>query len=158
MKISLYFIAAFVVFSLVSAKVDEKDLQFTISEQQRINWREVHNDTWYYPPYLGEMFLSEYYFELLTLGWMNKTAFNATYFTERLLSHQFEDGSWEQVREHNLPTGNLDATVFNYWYLKSVNNNPNIPAALDKAKTWIIKQGGIEATATMTKFKLAAFG
>ena len=67
--------------------------------QQTINWNEVYNNTWYYPPYLGEMFISEYYLELLTFDWTHKSAFNTTYFTERLLEKQFIDGSWEQVPE-----------------------------------------------------------
>ncbi|KAL4496596.1 hypothetical protein ABPG72_015957 [Tetrahymena utriculariae] len=144
--------------SSINTSVNLTELQNAISIQQGINWAEVHNNTWYYPPYLGEMFISEYYFELLVLNWTHKSAFNATYFTERLLQTQFEDGSWEQVREQNLVTGLLDATVFNYWYLKSINNNPKIEAALQKARKWIVAQGGIEATQTMTKFKLAAFG
>jgi len=37
-------------------------------------------------------------------------------------------------------------------------NHPAIPEALTKAQEWIIKQGGIEAAQTMTKFKLAIYG
>ena len=81
--------------NLAYATVDIQDVQKTISMQKDIMWNEVHNSTWYYPPYLGEMFVSEYYLQVLALKWTQKTAFNTTYFTERLLSKQFGDGSWE---------------------------------------------------------------
>ena len=61
------------------------------------------------------------------------------------------------MHEHNLKTGGLDPTIFNYWYLKSVGIDANSPI-MKKARDWIISKGGIESSQTMTKFKLAIFG
>jgi hypothetical protein len=35
----------------------------------------------------------------------------------------------------------LDATIFNYWYLKAVGIDGEV---LEKAKKWILNNGGIE--------------
>lgn len=61
------------------------------------------------------------------------------------------------MHEHNLKTGGLDPTIFNYWYLKTVGIDHETPMMM-KAKDWIIQHGGIEAAQTMSKFKLAVFG
>jgi Squalene-hopene cyclase N-terminal domain len=73
------------------------------------------------------------------------------------LDTQLPDGSWEQVHEHNLQTGGLDPTIFNYWYLKSVGVDHE-SAHMVSARKWIREKGGIEGAQTMTKFKLAVFG
>jgi sporulenol synthase len=126
----------------------------------------MSEDHWCLPPFLGTLFLSEYYFEIHSLQWTNKSQFNTTHFTQLLLDSQLSDGSWKQVLESNLESGNLDATIFNYWYLKSANphfvarsNNTTVyHPQMSKARDWILKNGGIEALQTMSKFKLAAYG
>lgn len=65
MKITHSLILIFLSLSAVSATITSPEfniVQDTIAKQQSILWNEVHNATWYYPPYLGEMFISEYYF------------------------------------------------------------------------------------------------
>lgn len=61
------------------------------------------------------------------------------------------------MHEHNLKTGILDPTIFNYWYLKSVGIDHN-SAMMTKARLWIHSHGGLEAAQTMSKMKLAIFG
>jgi len=61
------------------------------------------------------------------------------------------------VHEHNLNTGILDPTIYNYWYLKSVGIDHNSPM-MAKARNWIHAHGGLEAAQTMSKMKLAIFG
>jgi squalene-hopene/tetraprenyl-beta-curcumene cyclase len=136
--------------------VNLHELNRVISKAQQNIWAELEDDTWNFPTYLGTWFLSEYYFELKALGVKN-TKFNESLFTQILRDSQLPDGSWEQVHESNLPTGGLDPTIFNYWYLKSVGENHTAPHML-RAKDWILTQGGIEAAQTMSKFKLAVFG
>lgn len=93
-----------------------------------------------FPPYLGPMFLSEYYIELLALGLRDRSQFNVTQFDSLLLKTQLEDGSWVQVEDKFLTTGQLDATIFNYWYLKSTGLGPDT-YPMQKAKYWILKNG-----------------
>jgi squalene-hopene/tetraprenyl-beta-curcumene cyclase len=119
-------------------------------------WSELKDNNWNFPTYLGTWFLSEYYFELKALGITN-SQFNETFFTQLLLDTQLPDGSWEQVREHNLKTGGLDPTIFNYLYLKTVGVDPNSQMMV-KAREWVRANGGIEGAQTMSKMKLAAFG
>ena len=61
------------------------------------------------------------------------------------------------MHEHNLKTGILDPTIFNYWYLKSVGIDHN-SAMMTKARLWIHAHGGLESAQTMSKMKLAVFG
>lgn len=81
------------------------------------------------PPWLGTFFISEYYFELKVLnitGNLNFTSkFNQTFFTEKLIREQAADGSWHQLVDLNRKEGCLDATIFNYWYLKDVGVDEN---------------------------------
>ena len=61
------------------------------------------------------------------------------------------------MHEHNLKTGGLDPTIFNYLYLKSVGIDHNSDKMV-KAKNWVLAHGGIEGAQTMSKMKLAVFG
>lgn len=74
-----------------------------------------------------------------------------------LLNTQLKDGSWVQVKDAYLPSGQLDSTIFNYWYLKTIGLDVN-SNEMKKAREWILKNGGIEKAQTMSKFKLAIFG
>lgn len=136
--------------------IERKTLDGVISKAQQNAWGELKNDTWCFPSYLGTWFMSEYYFEIQALGF-HHSQFNETFFTQLLLDTQLPDGSWEQVREHNLKTGGLDPTIFNYWYLKTVGIDEESPLMV-KSKLWILENGGIEGAQTMSKFKLAVFG
>ena len=137
--------------------VDMSELNRVIGKSMNNSWSELQNGTWNFPTYLGTWFLSEYYFELRALGLLEQSQFNQTYFTQLLLDTQLPDGSWEQVHEHNLKTGILDPTIFNYWYLKSVGIDQDSPM-MTKARLWIHAHGGLEAAQTMSKMKLAVFG
>ena len=137
--------------------VDFEELNRVIAKAQNNSWAEMKDNGWNFPTYLGSWFLSEYYFELKALGLLEQSQFNQTFFTQLLLDTQLPDGSWEQVHEHNLKTGGLDPTIFNYLYLKTVGVDHNSEMMV-KAKNWVLAHGGIEGAQTMSKMKLAAFG
>lgn len=73
------------------------------------------------------------------------------------MKEQESDGSWKQLVDLNQKEGSLDATIFNYWFLKDVGESID-SEHMKKAKKFILDHGGIENAQVMTKFKLAAFG
>ncbi|CAD8192801.1 unnamed protein product [Paramecium octaurelia] len=141
---------------VVTSKVDIERVQTVIRDAREICWNELTDNEWVYPTYLGTLFLSEYYFELKALGIQN-SQFQESKFTQILLDSQLPDGSWVQVEDAYIQTGQLDATIFNYWYLKAVGIDIHTDT-MKKAQEWIKANGGIEKAQTMTKFKLAMFG
>lgn len=136
--------------------VDLQKLDETINKAIANSWKEMRDDNWCFPTYLGTWFVAEYYFEIKALNLKN-SKFNETEFTKLLLDTQLPDGSWEQVHEQNLKEGKLDPTIFNYWYLKSVGIDPNSEMMI-KARDFVIAKGGIEKSQRMTQLKLAVFG
>src|SRR6188472_2048483 len=78
----------------------------------------IHGDRWDYHAYLGSHFLAQYG---LCLKWLEVTESDADPEQTKtiLLSTQLADGSWDQVRDANINKGELNATIFNYWFLKS---------------------------------------
>lgn len=138
-------------------QISMDELNHVINKAQLNSWGEMKDNEWNFPTYLGSWFLSEYYFELKALDLLEASQFNETYFTQLLLETQLTDGSWEQVHEHNLKTGGLDPTIFNYFYLKSVGVD-HTSESMIKARNWVRAHGGIEAAQTMSQMKLAVFG
>jgi len=64
-----------------STKVDMDELNRVIEKARNNSWSEMKENGWNFPTYLGSWFLSEYYFELKALGLLEKSKFNATFFT-----------------------------------------------------------------------------
>jgi squalene-hopene/tetraprenyl-beta-curcumene cyclase len=70
-----------------------------------------------------------------------------------LLNHQTDDGSWALYYGDQ---GNLSSTVEAYFALKLAGEDPDSDA-MQRARAYILKNGGIEATRVFTKIWLALF-
>ncbi len=70
-------------------------------------------------------------------------------------SSQLEDGSWNFLPDNNLSSGDLNATVLNYLFLKSISIEDPVQV---KAKNYILSHGGIEKTRFDVRFFLALMG
>jgi len=113
-----------------------------------------------YPPYLGSNYIAQYYVMLHWLGGSElaaKSALNTTTLTSVLFSQQLADGSWQAVPDHNLPHGELDTTIFNYWALKAMGQDIR-NGRMTAAREFIRGQGGLAKAKTMTRFWLSLFG
>lgn len=73
---------------------------------------------WLYPPYLGPSFVSQHWLAFCHLDSAHKTKFDTGRHKRILLETQQMDGGWTQVPDPSQSSSNLDATVFNYWFLK----------------------------------------
>eukprot|EP01016_Furgasonia_blochmanni_P046533 TRINITY_DN6722_c0_g2_i6.p1 TRINITY_DN6722_c0_g2~~TRINITY_DN6722_c0_g2_i6.p1 ORF type:complete len:680 (+),score=203.09 TRINITY_DN6722_c0_g2_i6:64-2103(+) len=112
---------------------------------------------WHYGPYLGTMFISQHFLVMNWLGLHQYSAINTTRLRAMLHEQQFTDGGWKQVPDPNRNFSDIDASVFNYWALK-VLNEPLDGDVMTRARKWILSRGGIEAATHMTKIWLCLFG
>ena len=71
-----------------------------------------------------------------------KSQFDVSFFRAKLLKEQEPDGSWKQLVDLNQKTGSLDATSFNYWFLKDIGESMD-SEVMKKAKKFILDHGGI---------------
>ena len=117
--------------------------------------------SWDFFAHLGTHFLSQYW---LCLRWLNaaEPRLSTHEIERRLLATQKADGSWRQLEEDVDSPGELNATIFNYWFLKASRLDASdiaaTNAAMDKARAYLRKVGGIEASSLFTKTFLALFG
>lgn len=117
---------------------------------------------WSFPAHLGSHYISLY---ALFLEWLRWRGFSSRLDLNRLarilLETQLPDGSWRQARDPALPSGDINATVFNYAALKffrvSISIGDVLPA-LGAARSYILQAGGLAATNQFTKTFLALFG
>ena len=101
---------------------------------------------WDFHAYLGSHFSSQYWLCLKLLSRMGcevVSDLDPSHLEEILLSSQLSDGSWHQVVDLAASSGELNATIFNYWFLKSRGHDPG-SASLKRARKFILKAGGIE--------------
>ena len=68
----------------VAATVDRQALDWTIAKAQENAWKELRDDNWCFPTYLGTWFMSEYYFEIKAMN-LTDSQFNQTFFIQKLL-------------------------------------------------------------------------
>lgn len=113
---------------------------------------------WLYAPYLGSFFISQYYLVLKMLDRLEQSKLDAKKLCQILIDSQRKDGGWYQVPDPNNETSHLDATIFNYWFLKASNSLPIDSEVMSKAKEFIIGQGGLQSASHMTKIWLCLFG
>ena len=111
---------------------------------------------WMLPSYLGMHFTSQYF---LALKWAGRaiTDFDEARFRGMLLSTQLPDGSWVAVRDANLPSGDLNATILNYWVLKGMGLDVS-QGRLAQAREWILARGGLAKAPMLTRVMFALFG
>lgn len=123
--------------------------------QKNILEQQIDGTYWNLPASLGSHYISQY---ALGLRWFKnrKSQFDPRLLKALLLKTQLPDGSWYATRDSNRKSGDLSATLFHYWFLKSQQISPE-ESVLKSARKFIISQGGIEKTPLMTKFFLALF-
>ena len=115
----------------------------------------IDGDHWNFPAYLGMPYVSQYF---LMLRWLNRPShFDLQKFEILLSNTQLPDGSWFAVKDANLSSGDLNATVFNYWALKVLKGGSE-SESLRRAKLFILNHGGLDRTSVLTKVFLALFG
>ena len=117
---------------------------------------------WSFPAYLGTHYISLY---ALFVEWLRFRGFssrlNLNRLAEILVATQLPDGSWAQVRDPALDSGDINATIINYAALKffrSVIGIAGVPEAMHGAREFILKSGGLAAVNQFTKTFLALFG
>ena len=135
----------------------------TLPTMEKINDQESssnlkHRTFWSYPSGLGALYISQY---LLSMHWLGipivKTPLNEFHYKKWLIHNQLKNGGWELLQDTTFKVGNLNATIFHYWALKAMGVPINYPNML-KAKEFILKNGGIEASALFTRLFLIFFG
>lgn len=114
------------------------------------------NGSWDFYASLGQHFLSQYWLCLRWLG-VDEPRLSGAAIESRLRKTQLADGSWRQLEDKIASPGDLNATVFNYWFLKAWLRGATDPA-LERARAFILAEGGIEASSLFTRTFLALFG
>jgi hypothetical protein len=91
-------------------------------KQKSILQAERQGSFWHYPMYMGLQITSQLW---LVSNWLERVdpKWDLNRFKELLLSTQMPDGSWQYVGDINNPSGDIDATVLNYWALNSASMN-----------------------------------
>ncbi|HMD54453.1 MAG TPA: prenyltransferase/squalene oxidase repeat-containing protein, partial [Phycisphaerae bacterium] len=125
------------------------------SGQLRLLSRRINGCSWNYNAHLGRHFISQY---LILSHWLGRRVQNldGDRLRRELLETQLSDGSWQQIPDANMHSGELNATVFNYWALKALGSDPH-DSILSAARAFILNCGGLKATALFTKIILALF-
>ena len=136
-----------------------EEIEEVINLSKSFAW-DTHKDScyWLYPPYLGTFFISQYYLVLRYLGCVQQSKIDVARLKQLLLSTQREDGGWEQVPEPNRAESHLDATVFNYWFLKASESLNVDDQVMKRARKFILDQGGVASCSHMTKIWMCLFG
>ncbi|CAF0782351.1 unnamed protein product [Brachionus calyciflorus] len=135
------------------------NLDKVINTAKQFVWRTQKDSCyWLYPPYLGSFFISQYYLVLSFLDRLDQSKLDVKKLSQVLFNAQRDDGGWYQVPDPNNPTSHLDATIFNYWFLKASKICDLNSDVLKKARQFIIKQGGLQSASHMTKIWLCIFG
>lgn len=122
-------------------------------------WRTQKDSSyWLYAPYLGSFFISQYYLVLKMLDRLDQSKIDTKKLSQILIESQRKDGGWYQVPDPNNETSHLDATIFNYWFLKASDSAPLDSEVMSRAKEFIVGQGGLQSASHMTKIWLCLFG
>ncbi len=123
---------------------------------QNIESVRIDGSHWDLMPYLGTHYISQYALMLRWLG-RTKTDLDENRLKQELITSQLKDGSWQTVSDPNAASGDLNATIFNYWALKSMGIS-EVDPRLKRAWSFVINQGGIEKSSVFTKIFLALAG
>jgi squalene-hopene/tetraprenyl-beta-curcumene cyclase len=124
----------------------KKNIELSCREGQRFN----------YCTYSGTYYIGQYYLLANWLGNLHPD-FDRDFYRKLLLNSQLSDGSWYQVKDANLSSGELNTTFINYWVLKVLGENVNSPK-MEQARQFVLVQGGMEKVNLFTKTLLCLFG
>lgn len=112
---------------------------------------------WLYPSSIGMMYVSQYYLMSHWLGVQPQSALQADELKQHILASQLPDGSWETLRDVNLPKGDINPTIYHYWALKVMGVPINDPV-MAKARAYILRAGGLDKASQFTRVFLSLFG
>ncbi len=139
-----------------SVHISKHDLRTVMARgKQNILNEKIDNEYWNMPSYLGTNFISLYY--CLT-KWFDKrdSLVRESRLKRILIETQLPDGSWYNVKDANVTTGNIDFTIFNYFALKAMGMDIN-SGPMTRARNFILSQGGMEGSSLFTKIWMALF-
>lgn len=148
--------AFFLVSNVVSGIPDQSELLGVIRDAASNAERGV-KDPVATGSFLGTWLVSQWFVVNRLVGNENATQVKADILREVLLRTQMEDGSWYTVRDANMNTGRIEATVWGYWALKIMGEDLNA-THMAKARAWILKRGGVAALNQMHRLFLAILG
>jgi squalene-hopene/tetraprenyl-beta-curcumene cyclase len=135
----------------------QEDLSTTIQAAQKLILSEQKPDgLWDYPAYLGSFYVSQY---LLMKEWIDADRSEPQINSQRyhlLMSHQ-ANGSWLTVEDTLARDGDLNATIWNYLFLKKFPSS-DTDALLPSTLNWIVTHGGAESSNMLTRIMLASLG
>lgn len=132
------------------------NVEVILQQQKQRLQSEIQINHWQYPMYMGLSYTSQVWLISRWLGMVNPD-WDPSHFKKLLLQSQLADGSWQPLKDPNNPTGELNATLFNYWALKSMGLPTKHPALL-RARNFILKNGGAEKADKYTKVFLMTMG
>ncbi len=116
----------------------------------------VEGNRWNFPSYIGTHYVSQYSLMLRWLG-RTETRLDLAVLRQRLFEEQLPDGSWYAIPDRNLRSGELSASVWNYWALKAMGESLDSPR-MSRAREFILSRGGLEKVNAFTRIFLAMFG
>ncbi|MGZ3768289.1 MAG: prenyltransferase/squalene oxidase repeat-containing protein [Bdellovibrio sp.] len=162
-----------ILFSSIASRATQEptldNINATIAgAQKQISNSMIDNKYWFYPLYLGSLYTSQYiilrkWLELsyennsLKLHSLPPSRLNEEYFKNFLIKTQLKDGSWQLIYDANERKGDINSTILHYAALKVLGFKPD-SEILQKAKNYILKNGGIEKSSLFTKIVLSLFG
>ena len=117
---------------------------------------QINNKLWDMPSYLGLHYTSQYYLFLRWTGREQQSALDVKRLRTEILNSQLPTGGWITVRDHLKDIGDINASIMNYAALKAMGE-PSTSQPMAKARSWILKNGGIEKGSTFTKLFFALF-
>lgn len=139
----------------------------TIAKAQANCVAEQKSDgTWDFPSYLGSFYVSQYLLFKQWIGMSDDPGQIQTHL-KFLLDSQRSDGSWFSIEDKIVGTGDINATVWNYLFVKKYQEQSvtsklisglEIGRRLTRARQWILQVGGAEEGNMLTKMLLAASG
>ena len=163
-----YFLKALILFISLSAIVlnisfsnandlNDRVKDVVLSAHKKTVALQIDNKKWDFPSYLGNNWASTFY---LFMKWREQPSYlqnsDIKGLERDLLSTQNKNGSWTPIYDANDDLSNISATVINYFALKVMNVSIN-SEPMERARDYILANGGIEKSNLFTKIILALF-
>lgn len=114
---------------------------------------------WNFGSNLGPHFMGFYFLSLDWIGRRTLFTKERAEFRELVLKEQLSTGGWTPVHDNNLSDDkkfDINASILIYWYLKSAGESIESPT-MKRARSRILKGGGLEASSLFTRIFLALF-
>ncbi len=154
--------------SVTQNSIDATQLTQVIKAAQqnllKLKIADAKGEYWSMPGYLGSHYVSQYYLFTKWFGLPLPQQYKTNLLNLILRRQNQEQGFWLALDDANLKTPNaIDPTIYHYWALKVLRTEyperqAEIDIAMDKAKQFILAQGGAENSVLFTKVVMALFG